>query len=197
MLDGTLRHWKERLLVPVAQGPLRNVSADQLTWAGLVLGMLCALAAALGLWDWALGCWLGNRICDGLDGTVARVRGQQTDWGGYLDILLDHVVYAAIPLGIAVQVGCWPACAFLQATYFVNTISWCYLAALIEKRALRDAQFTSVTMPAALIEGTETVLLFSVFLAWPGLASAGFWAKGLLVCVGVAQRYGIARRILR
>lgn len=36
----------------------------------------------------------------GIDGLVARVSGQQTDFGGYLDILCDFVVYAAIPIGL-------------------------------------------------------------------------------------------------
>lgn len=196
MLDGSLRPWKEKLLGPLAHGPLRGVTPDQLTWAGLLFGLLCAAAAAVGAWRWAVALWLANRVCDGLDGTLARVRGLQSDWGGYLDILLDHIVYAAIPLGIAVRVGCWPECAFLQATYFVNTISWCYLAALLEKRALRDASFTSVTMPAALIEGSETVIFFTMFLLWPQSAPAGFLLKGLLVSAGVWQRYRLARRLL-
>jgi hypothetical protein len=87
----------------------------------------------------------------------------------------------------------------LQAVYFVNTISWCYLAALLEKRqagAQSGGEMTSVTMPAALIEGTETVLFFSAFLLWPGWAGPLFSIKAALVSVGVYQRWIFARNVL-
>lgn len=196
MLDGRLRSWKERLLAPVASGPLRNVSPDQITWAGFWLGLACAAAAAAGRYQLALLLWAANRLADGLDGTRARISGQQTDWGGYLDILLDHVVYALIPLGLAYQQGNWGACAFLQAAYFVNTISWCYLAAVLEKGQKVERGYTSVVMPPALIEGTETVVLFSLFLLWPEWSPLGFFLKGALVWVGVWQRLRHASAVL-
>jgi len=202
MLDQRLRQVKEDLLTPLVRGPLRRVHPDQVTWAAFWLGLGSALAASQASFRLALALWLGNRLLDGLDGTMARVRNQQTDWGGYQDIVLDHVVYAAIPLGLA-----WAsreptvllACAVLQASYFVNTISWCYLAALLEKRAAaqqRVGLFTSVNMPAALIEGSETVLFFLAFFLWPGWVGPGFWLMAALVAWGVGQRWRVARRLL-
>lgn len=40
-----------------------------------------------------LGLILANRLSDGLDGAVARVRGP-TDLGGYLDIVYDFLLYS-------------------------------------------------------------------------------------------------------
>jgi phosphatidylglycerophosphate synthase len=133
---------------------------------------------------------------------VARVTGRQSDWGGYQDIVLDHVIYAVLPLGVAWNQGQPPvflACAVLQASYFVNTISWCYLAALLEKRqagCAQGAELTSVTMPGAWIEGTETTLFFSGFILFPGWVGPLFWLKATLVSVGVLQRWTFARRVL-
>lgn len=202
MLDQRLRQVKEDLLTPLIRGPLRRVHPDQVTWAAFGLGLGSALAASQGSFRLALGLWMANRLMDGLDGTMARVRKIQTDWGGYQDIVLDHVVYACIPLGIAWSSGKTEvllACAVLQASYFVNTISWCFLSALLEKRAaelVRSGQLTSVNMPAALIEGSETFLFFLAFLLWPQWAGQGFWLMSLLVCWGVGQRWQIARHLL-
>lgn len=40
------------------------------------------------------------RVLDGLDGVVARQRNKQTDFGGYLDIVLDFTVYSIIPVAL-------------------------------------------------------------------------------------------------
>lgn len=39
-----------------------------------------------------------NRICDGLDGALARRQGL-TDAGGFLDISLDFLFYSLVPFG--------------------------------------------------------------------------------------------------
>jgi CDP-alcohol phosphatidyltransferase. len=41
-----------------------------------------------------------NRLLDGLDGALARLRGL-TDAGGFLDIALDFLFYALVPFGFA------------------------------------------------------------------------------------------------
>lgn len=183
----------------MARGPLARLQPDRVTQVACLFGLACAFAAGMGFYGLALVFWLTNRVLDGLDGTLARARGLQSDWGGYQDIVLDHIVYAAIPLGLALHSGesrVVMACAVLQASYFVNTISWCYLAALMEKRRVGAGhlgEMTSVAMPAALIEGTETVLFFCAFLLWPALAAPLFWLKAILVSVGVYQRWRFAR----
>ena len=110
----------------------------------------------------SLSCWLLGRLLDGLDGVVARAAGSATDAGGYADLLLDTVGYAVIPLGIAVaadDVATWQIVGVLLATFYVNSVSWLMLSALLEKRAAGSAarcEQTSITMPVALVEGTET-----------------------------------------
>ena len=202
MLDQSLRKTKEVLLEPLVRGPLSRIHPNLVTRAAFVVGLLSAGLASQGAYSWALGAWLVNRVLDGLDGTLARVTGQQSDWGGYQDIVLDHILYSAFPLAVAFADGrreAFLACSVLQAAYFVNTISWCYLAALLEKLqfgASASSEMTSVTMPAALIEGTETVVFFSAFLLFPSWICSLFFVKALLVCVGVVQRWRFAQRTL-
>lgn len=45
-------------------------------------------------------CLILIRVLDGLDGVVARQKNKQTDFGGYLDIILDFTVYSIIPVAI-------------------------------------------------------------------------------------------------
>lgn len=52
-----------------------KTSPTAVTIAGLVLGLLAAVAAACGSFLCALALWLANRLCDGLDGGLARAQG--------------------------------------------------------------------------------------------------------------------------
>ncbi len=172
MLDRWLRVPKEQILAALVP-PLERVHPTTITVVAAGVGLAAAGAAAASLYLPALGLWLLNRTLDGLDGTVARRTGKQSDIGGYLDILLDFVVYAAIPLGLAYAAGslaAWAAVAVLLAAFYVNAGSWLYLAALLEKRnagAAAQGELTTVTMPPALIEGTETVIFYIVLLLFP------------------------------
>lgn len=193
MVDRILRPHKERFLKPVA-GTLSQVSPSTVTLVGLLPG----LAAALAIWSgWpllAVTLWLLNRMLDGLDGELARLTGRQSDWGGYLDILADFTVYAAIPLAIAVRTPTplvTLSALALLALYYLNTASWMYLAAILEKRGQGSAssgEATSVTMPTGLIEGAETVVFYAAFCLFPTYASYLFIAMSLLLVVTVAQR---------
>jgi hypothetical protein len=78
-----------------------GLSANQVTIAGLGLGLAAAITIALGDFAIGLSLFLLSRLADGLDGAVARAT-TPTDKGGFLDIALDFFVYAAIPLAFAV-----------------------------------------------------------------------------------------------
>src|SRR4051812_8606907 len=98
MLDGAAR----RLIAPGldrvgAALARRGVSADQVTVVGFLLGLAAAAAIAFSLYGAGLLLVLASRLCDGLDGAVAR-QTRMTDRGGFLDIVLDFGFYAAIPL---------------------------------------------------------------------------------------------------
>eukprot|EP01016_Furgasonia_blochmanni_P022515 TRINITY_DN2450_c0_g1_i13.p1 TRINITY_DN2450_c0_g1~~TRINITY_DN2450_c0_g1_i13.p1 ORF type:complete len:169 (+),score=4.94 TRINITY_DN2450_c0_g1_i13:145-651(+) len=113
--------------------------------------------------------WAANRTLDGIDGVIARARNQQTDFGGYLDIICDFWVYALIPIGVVCADPSsekWFWCAFMEGTFFVNAASLFFLAAILEKatQTKKKKELTTVTMPPALIEGAETVVFFSLFI---------------------------------
>lgn len=190
--DALLRRPKEAILGPLARRTPMHPTV--ITLVALVPGIGAAVAAADGRNVLAVTLWLLNRLLDGLDGTVARQRSMQSDLGAYLDIVGDFLVYAAVPIGLAAHAGdtaTWIAVAVLLAAFYVNTVSWAYLSALLERRrheAATAPRFTSVAMPAGLIEGAETVVLYTLMLAAPAWAAALFWAMAAAVAVTVAQR---------
>ena len=194
VLDHRLRPVKDRSLATLTRPLARHTGATVLTGAALVVTLAAAVAAATGHPYLALTGWLLGRVLDGLDGAVARARGEASDLGGYLDILADVVGYAAVPIGVALGVdqrGTWLALAVLLASFYVNAISWSYLAAVLEKRgagASARGETTTITMPTGLVEGTETIVLFSLFLVLPQAATALFVIMAALVALTVLQR---------
>ena len=90
-------------------------------------------------YGWAIGALLLNRMCDGLDGAVARL-GQRTDFGGYLDIVCDFIFYAFVPFCFAVT---HPekavVAAFLMLSFVGTGSSFLAYAILDAKHSVVDA----------------------------------------------------------
>lgn len=205
MLDSVLRPIKERVLAPLAVRVDHRVSPMTVTIAAFIAGMTAALFAAQGMQGAALAAWVVNRVLDGFDGTLARTQGTQSDLGGYVDLLLDFVVYASIP--IALVVGTPPAARqaltlsalFLLSVFYINAASWMYLSAVLERRgagARARGELTSVTMPDGLIGGTETIALYTLFFLWPAQLGPLFTLMTLLVSATIGQRLWWAARSL-
>jgi phosphatidylglycerophosphate synthase len=201
VLDNRLRTTKERTLGPVARALAPHVDATVLS----VLGALCCVGSGVAAWAGRPGLGLGafalGRLLDGLDGAVARAQGRACDLGGFHDIVLDTVGYAAVPLGLAAgsdTTATWAVVAVLLATFYVNAVSWTYLSALLHKRSAETGrgELTSVTMPVGLVEGTETIVLFVVALARPALARPVFAVMAAGVAFSVVQRVRAAQILL-
>ncbi len=208
MLDQVTRSLKDSLLTPLERVIPHGLHPDTITWVSLIPGLAAALLAGVGLTGWAVAAFVANRILDGLDGLLARRRHLQSDFGGYLDIIVDFVVYAAIPIGVwygaAGGAGALPL-VLLLSVFYVNGASWMYLSAVLEKRRPKDgepsssrrSEHTTVTMPRGVVEGTETVIFFTLFLLIPRLYVLLFSIMTALTAAGVVQRLVWAYRNIR
>ena len=198
MLDQRLRVPKKWLLAPLARR--LKVHPNAITGAGLLAGLAAAMAAAAGEFNTGLAFWVGNRFLDGLDGEVASAQGKQSDLGGYFDIMADLAVYAAIPVGLTLAVGNppWLLLAVLLGLFYLNVGSWMYLSSILEKRAGAevDHEFTAVTMPAGLVEGGETIVLFTLFFLLPERLGILFGLMAVLTLLTVGQRLRWAKKHL-
>ncbi len=200
MFDEQFRVIKEKIFVTLAQTGLGRVSPLWLSLIGLLFGVATAVALTYNLTLIAFILWFFNRVFDGLDGTVARLSATQSDLGGYVDILVDFVVYALVPIGLVLGRPSTPAfiaLIFLLATYYVNAASWMYLSAILEKRSQsQKGEFTTVNMPAGLIGGAATILFYSLFIVFPDYYIQLFVLMGALVLVTILQRLLWAARNL-
>ncbi|MEO5590383.1 MAG: TonB-dependent receptor [Gemmatimonadaceae bacterium] len=204
MLDPVLRNLKDSVLDDVARSIGASVNPNVVSLFAFIAGMLAVFAAFQRAYSAALVLWLLNRLLDGLDGSLARVHNRQTDFGGYLDILLDFVVYAALPIAIVLGTSqtafAYVALVILLSSYYLNTASWMYLSAILEKRgrgASERGEQTTVTMPQGLIGGAETIIAYIAFLLAPARIGALMAIMAALVTVTVVQRLIWAWRNLK
>jgi len=175
----------------------RGVSADQLTLLGFLVGLLAVPLLAYELWYIALVAIIINRILDGLDGALARYQNQSSSAGGFLDITLDFLFYAAIPFGFILANPDQNAIAgaFLLATFIGTGSSFLAFAIAAEKFKLEKPQFKykSFYYLNGLTEGTETIALFIAFCIWPQyfvlLASVFAIACGITIFTRIHSGY--------
>lgn len=70
-----------------------RIFADRLTFAGIIFAILGLNFLALSQYFFALICLIGNRLCDILDGIIAR-KTKITRFGIFLDIFADYTAAA-------------------------------------------------------------------------------------------------------
>jgi phosphatidylglycerophosphate synthase len=169
-----------KLLRPVIQAAARQVAragltADQATLLGFGFGLAAAVLISTGYSELGVIPLVVNRAFDGLDGALARLT-RATDRGAFLDIGLDFVFYAAIPLSFAY---CDPpanalAAAVLLASFIGTGTSFLAFAIIAEKRGLKSTAFPSKSFYylGGLTEGAETILCFIAMCLWPQHFSA-------------------------
>ena len=173
MIDAKLLPLQRRLLRPMALGLVTfGVRADQVTITGFLLGIVALPLLASQQYTWALVFILLNRVLDGIDGEVARLT-IATDRGAFLDIALDFVFYATIPLGFALAnvTENALAAAVLLAAFVGTGSSFLAFSLMAQKRKLHAQKFPSKGLYylGGLTEGAETIAVFVAFCLWPNL----------------------------
>ncbi|MEJ6596562.1 MAG: CDP-alcohol phosphatidyltransferase family protein [Oceanospirillaceae bacterium] len=173
MIDAKLLPLQRRLLRPIALGLVTfGVRADQVTITGFLLGIVALPLLASQQYTWALVFILLNRVLDGIDGEVARLT-IATDRGAFLDIALDFVFYATIPLGFALAnvTENALAAAVLLAAFVGTGSSFLAFSLMAQKRKLHAQKFPSKGLYylGGLTEGAETIAVFVAFCLWPDL----------------------------
>jgi phosphatidylglycerophosphate synthase len=200
MLDARLR--------PLIDPPLNRagvvlaragVTANTLTFTGLALGLGGAAAIALGHIGWGLALIVANRLLDGLDGAVARVRGP-SDLGGYFDIVADFAFYVSVPLGFGILApeNTLPALV-LVASFVLTGVSFLAFAVIAAKRGDTTEAHgkKSFFYSTGLAEGAETIAVFIAMCCVPAWFGPIAYAYAGLCALTVIQRSAMAASAFR
>lgn len=193
MIDAYLLPLQRAAMRPLARRLAdRGIGADAISVAGFALGLGAVASLALG-WFWAaLVLMLANRAMDGLDGAVARITGP-TDRGAFLDIALDFVFYALVPVGFALHdpmANALPAAVLIAA--FVGTgSSFLAFAAIAAKRGRTAQAFPQkgIYYLGGLTEGFETIAVFVLMCLWPDLFPVLAWIFAAACAVTTVLRW--------
>ena len=176
MFDRHLQKLTQKPLSFFAKIILKYISANQITIIGFIFGLMMCLFIYLELFFLAIFFLILNRICDGLDGVMARLT-VPTYLGAYLDIVLDFIFYSAFILifGLLDTNNIIISCLLLFSYICTGTT---FLAqAIIQPKLdlVQKDESIDIDIPksfyysAGLIEGTETILFMILCLLFPNL----------------------------
>lgn len=193
MLDSYIRPLIDLPLNRMAREALRaGLSANRVTLAGCLCGMICFLFLALQAYGAALMFLALGRLFDGIDGAMARQSAQgATDLGGFYDTVCDFVFYAGFPFFFAVGAAdvSLPA-AFLIFSFMGTASSFLAYAVIAAKRGINHERNgkKSFYHLEGMMEGTETIFAFSLICLLPAHFAAIAVVFGILCWITTAGR---------
>jgi phosphatidylglycerophosphate synthase len=200
-----LDRWALHLLAPpmavLARGLVRaGVGADAITFTGFAVGLAGAGAIALQAYAVGLALLLASRLCDGLDGAVARLT-QASDRGAFLDIALDFLFYASVPLAFALAdpASNALAAAVLLAAFIGSGSSFLAFAVFAERRGLKSSDYPTKGLHylGGLTEATETLACFALMCLFPARFALWAYAFAALCALTTVTRLVAGWKVFR
>ena len=175
-------------------------NANVVSLIGFALGVAAAVSIASQYFLVGAILIAASRLFDGLDGAVARAT-QATDLGGFLDITLDFLFYASIPLAFAFANplnNALPA-AVLLATFIGTGSSFLAFAVIAAKRGIQNISYPnkSFYFVGGLTEATETIAVFIAMCLWPNFFYVFAYGFSILCLITVAIRFVWGYRIFK
>lgn len=167
-----------------------GISANQITILGFIFGIFACSLIIFENYAFAAILIVCNRLCDGLDGAIARAS-KITDFGGFLDIIADFIIYSGIvfSFGLAREENL-SASLFLLFSFIGPITSFLAYAIIAAKRKkTTDHQGKkSFYYLSGLCEGTETAFILLAFCAFPNYFSFLAIAYGILCWITTIGR---------
>ena len=159
-----------------------NFKANTMTLLGFLFGALAFFFIATQEYGHAAILIILNRAADGLDGAIAR-HSKLTDFGGFLDIVCDFIVYSGIVFAFAINnhSNAFPA-AFLIFSFIGPITTFLAYAVIAAKHQIQCTRrgMKSFYYLGGICEGTETTLALFLMCIFPHLFSEICWAYGIL-----------------
>ena len=201
MFDKNIIPIAEKLLLPFAKKlASKGINADSITMIGFVFGLFAALSISCDYFILGFIFILINRVLDGLDGIVAR-QTQTSDRGAFLDISLDFVFYAMIPMSFAIndQVTNSLAAIVLIVSFVGTGSSFLAFSLFAERRNLKSKVFPKkgIYYLESFMEGGETIFFFLLMCLIPSFFPIIAYIFSLLCTTTWLIRLWIGFKVLK
>jgi archaetidylinositol phosphate synthase len=164
MIEHHLRQQYQRILVnPLAKILKNRITANQITLLSGFLGLLVLPALILHHIVLAITLLLLSGLCDTLDGTLARLNQNSSDWGSVMDIMTDRfvefvVVFALFTLAPQ-QRGVW-------SLLMLGSMLLCITSFLVVGVFTVNDSQKSFHYSPGLMERAEAFLFFIAMMLW-------------------------------
>lgn len=145
-----------------------KVSANSITIFGFIMGLIAMFLISLNQYNISIVFICLNRIADGIDGAIAR-NTKLTDFGGFLDIVCDFIIYSGIVFAFAIASPDNIFYAAFLIFSFIGPITSFLAYAIIAAKRKIDSSLRgkkSFYYLGGICEGTETaatLLLLCIF----------------------------------
>ena len=170
MFDRQIQKFTQKPLKYIAKLFLKFISPNQMTFIGFSFGVLMCLFIIIDQYLFATIFLFLNRLSDGLDGTMARLQ-TPTPLGGYLDIVLDFLIYGGFVLSFGITEQNNTLLSMVLLFCYIGTGSTFLAKAAIlpslTNQNLNEEIPKSFHYAVGLVEGTETIVFMILCLLFP------------------------------
>ena len=174
MFDRQIQNLTQKPLIIIAKVFLKFLKPNQMTVLGFILGFFMCILIFFQFYLAALALLILNRICDGLDGTMARLT-TPTPLGGYLDIVSDFTIYSGFILAFGFSNSSYTYLSMILLFLYIGTGTTFLAKAAIQTQLdkISETNDTIEELPksfhytSGLVEGTETIIFMVLCLLLP------------------------------
>jgi len=172
--------------------------ANHISFLGFFFGLFCFYFTVNSLFINAMIFLFLNRFCDGLDGAIARQKGE-TDIGAFYDIILDFLFYSLFPIAfIFVNLNNSYSICFLLLSFVATQTTFLASAWFIEKNkiSISNGQNKSFFYSEGITEGFETIICFTLMLLFHEFVNYIAYIFGMLCWITFFTRVIFIKKIL-
>jgi phosphatidylglycerophosphate synthase len=175
MFDRSIQRLTQKPLSILGKFLLKIFKPNQITIIGFFFGIVMCFLIFIHSYLLAILFLFINRLCDGLDGVMAR-QTSPSPLGAYLDIILDFIIYAAFVLVFSLQNEINLLTGVFLLFSYICTGTTFLTQAIIQPQLdysqqdhddVKDEIPKSFIYASGLIEGSETIFFMFICLILP------------------------------
>ena len=175
MFDRSIQRLTQKPLSILGKFLLKIFKPNQITIIGFFFGIVMCFLIFIHSYFLAILFLFLNRLCDGLDGVMAR-QTSPSPLGAYLDIILDFIIYAAFVLVFSLQNEINLLTGVFLLFSYICTGTTFLTQAIIQPQLdysqqdhddVKDEIPKSFIYASGLIEGSETIFFMFICLILP------------------------------